>query len=515
VIHLKFCRLPKWQIRPARVLQAPSCDSHSQKSNVTEDADQTILFFSCLLHSFFQEESPKLAKHKRRRRFLLSVRLTDTISVMPSKIRGGASRPRVTINESKASIYTSLQLTDSLQDKQDSSCTSVGSGASGNSFAFRIDWSDGDFENTFEDKDPDLLRMPKTREGRRQVHNGDDDERLNLSREVSHQQEEYRSNAVSLAINGGPSSFSIHEQSYDDIAPDLVALHSSEEDTSGGGSTPSRQLSSPSSSIRRVAMNKQFPASLSIPAASSQDRFDAASLVSELSPPRPRQQPRINLDPTLRKAQEKRMYWMKRAASCLAECGIDNLETADAYMELGLAELQIGDYAAAKSSFELAYCTFRRFRKHVAVAKALDCLGVTNSRCGAAYLAKALELLQEAFQIRRQELGVWHVDTVDTMNRIAKVHALANNFPEARRCYWEVFWVRKGIFGAQHPGVAVAAHDLANAFVKLGSLEDGSNFYQIAMEIFDRMELPSGNPAVSKLLRDMKQLEETDRYAEI
>jgi hypothetical protein len=127
----------------------------------------------------------------------------------------------------------------------------------------------------------------------------------------------------------------------------------------------------------------------------------------------------------------------------------------------------------------------------------------------------ALELLQEAFQIRRQELGVWHVDTVDTMNRIAMVHALANNFPEARRCYWEVFWVRKGIFGAQHPGVAIAAHDLANAFVNLGSLEDGSNFYQIAMEIFDRMELPSGNPAVSKLLRDMKQLEQQDRFAEI
>ena len=431
---------------------------------------------------------------------------------MPSEIRSGASRPRVTINESKASIYTSLQLTDLLQDKQDSSCTSVGSGASGNSFAFRIDWSDGDFENSFEDKDPDLLQMPNKRERRRQAHNGDD-ERLNLSREVSHQQEEYRSNAVSLAINGGPSSFSIHEQSYDYNAPDLIALHSSEEDTSGGESTPSRQLSSPSSSIRRVTLGKQFPTSLSIPAAPSHDRFDAVSLVSELSPPRPRQQPPI--DPKLRKAQEMRMHWMKRAASCLAESGIDNLETADAYMELGMVELQVGDYAAAKSSFELAYCTFRRFRKHVAVAKALDCLGVTNSRCGAEYLGKALELLQEAFQIRRQELGVWHVDTVDTMNRIAKVHALANNFPEARRCYWEVFWVRKGIFGAQHPGVAVAAHDLANAFVKLGSLEDGSNFYQIAMEIFDRMELPSGNPAVSKLLRDMKQLEEQDRYAEI
>lgn len=436
-----------------------------------------------------------------------------TISNMPSKIRGGSSRPRVAINESKASIYTSLQLTDLVhENKQDSSSTSVGSAASGNSFAFRIDWSDGDYEDPFEDVDPDLLPMPKTRESRRQAHYGDDDEWLNLNREVSHQQELHRSNVVSLAINGGPSSFSINEQSCDDIAPDLIASHSSEEDTSGEGSTPSRQLSSPSSSIRQVALNQQFPVSLSIPDVPSHDRVDAVSPVLQHSSPR--QQPPIN--PKLRKAQETLMYWMKRAASCLAEYGVDNLETADAYMELGLAELQVGELPAAKTSFELAYCAFRRFRKHVAVAKALDCLGVTNSRCGALYLDKALELLQQAFQIRRQELGVWHVDTVDTMNQIAKVHALAENFPEARRCYWEVFWVRKGIFGAQHPSVAIAAHDLANAFVKLGSLEDGSNFYQIALEIFDRIELPSGNPAVSKLLRDMKQLEEQqDRYVEI
>jgi tetratricopeptide (TPR) repeat protein len=419
---------------------------------------------------------------------------------MPSKIRGGAKgsqsstgRPRVTINESKAIISTSLQLTDLSYEKQNSSCISVGTTTSADSFVFRIDWSDGEFEDSFED--PDLSPISKSRERRRQAHNGDD-ERLN--REASYQQEE------------DPSSFSIHEQSYDNIAPDLIALHSSEEDTSPG-STPSRQHSSASSSIPRAALHNQFPMSLSIPAVPSYDRVDTASTASQHSSPR--QQPRIN--PKLRKSQEKRMYWIKKAASCLADYGSDNLETADAYMELGLAELEVGDYAAAKNSFQLAYCAFRRFKKLVAVAKALDCLGVTHSRCGAAYLDKALELLHEAFSIRRQELGVWHVDTVDTMNRIAKVHALADNFPEARRCYWEVFWVRKAIFGAQHPSVAVAAHDLANSFVQLGSLEDGSNFYEIAMEIFERMELPSGNPAVSRLFRDMKQLEQQNRLAEI
>jgi hypothetical protein len=80
---------------------------------------------------------------------------------------------------------------------------------------------------------------------------------------------------VSLGINGGLSSFSIHEQSYGNIAPDLIALHSSKEDTSGEGSTPSRQLSSPSSTIRRVALDRQFPMSFSIPAVPSRDRVHA------------------------------------------------------------------------------------------------------------------------------------------------------------------------------------------------------------------------------------------------
>jgi hypothetical protein len=35
-----------------------------------------------------------------------------------------------------------------------------------------------------------MLAMPKTRERRRQAYNGDDDEGLNLNRDVSHQQEE-------------------------------------------------------------------------------------------------------------------------------------------------------------------------------------------------------------------------------------------------------------------------------------------------------------------------------------
>lgn len=444
---------------------------------------------------------------------------------MQAKTRGAKVSPtcttsrRVTINESKASIYPSLQLTDFANNNdKDTSCLSGESTASGDSFAFQIDWSDGAFDDSFDD--PYLLPMSKIRERGRQRQRNQTE---GLKDRDEYHQEDYTIPMPSSNVQpleNTISSFSIHEQSYDDIAPDLIALHSSEtEDTSGGGSTPSRPTSSPASSpassIRRLPLEKELPLSFAIPAAPLDDRVDTVVETASTASQQSSQQPKPRADPKRRKAQEKRMYWIRVVASRLANYGSDNLETADAYMELGQAELQVNEYVGAKSSFQSAYCTFRRFRKYVAIAKALDCLGVANSRGGAACFDQSLELLQDAFWIRRQKLGVWHVDTVDTMNRIAMVHALAENFSEARRCYWEVFWVRKAIFGAQHPSVAVAAHGLANSFVKLGSLEDGSNFYHIAMEIFDKMGLPSENPAVSKLLRDMKQLEQVHRRAEI
>ena len=48
-------------------------------------------------------------------------------------------------------------------------------------------------------------------------------------------------------------------------------------------------------------------------------------------------------------------------------------------------------------------------------------------------------------------------------------------------------------------------------FYLLGEPDNADNFFNIAMEIYDNMELGNENPAVARLLRDMKRLERIER----
>ena len=209
-------------------------------------------------------------------------------------------------------------------------------------------------------------------------------------------------------------------------------------------------------------------------------------------------------------------HWDRIVRQRLETYGLQSTETAHAYICLGNSCMNLHKYVDAQQAFQSAYRIFRHRNKVLGVALAMERMGVAtsldayNAKDGRAALQRAYTVLLEAFRIRQEQLGSHHVDTVDCLNQIAKVHVQANDLVEAQRCYWQVFWVRKAIFGAHHPSIAVAAHDLANVFYKRGSKDDANNFYQIALEVYDNMELPNENPAVARLLKDMKRLDRVD-----
>lgn len=430
------------------------------------------------------------------------------------------SRRRVTVDKSTASVYGSLQLTvGHTKDTSFSSCAGE-SNALIDSFELNIDFSGDDFRPAADESFEDHYSESKSRlQQRQRQRNEGGAHRHHLVNEETSKQRCQRS-PQGVASQEKSVCFAVMQQSHQEMAPGLIALHSSEDTRSGSSRTsPSRLHSSPASSLRPTSLD--FPLTRSIPTAPSYERVDEPSTASHAS-----SIPELTLNPKLWRAQQQRLYWSTVVERLFAVHGSYYLETADARMELGQASLQANEFGAAKENFQAAYCTYRRFRKTVACAKALDRLGVATShlkiRGGSGGSSgnnntypQALRLLHDAFWLRKQELGLWHVDTVDTMNRIARVHCLADQWNKARRAYWEVFWVRKAIFGAYHPSVAVAAHDLANAFCRLGKLSDADNFYQLGLEIYDRMGLSASNPAVAKLLRDMKQLKRLERLAEI
>jgi tetratricopeptide (TPR) repeat protein len=203
-------------------------------------------------------------------------------------------------------------------------------------------------------------------------------------------------------------------------------------------------------------------------------------------------------------------YWNTRLRAFLMLHGPQALVTADAWMQVGNAHVKALDYDEADRAFGAAVRIYRLRQKDVAMARALNHQGTAKSRAAPGDLAaqkSAGDLLTQALGIREEAFGSQHVDSVATLNALAWVHVYAGRMEEASHAFWKVFWTRQAIFGPSHPAVAVTAHDLATSFGRLQRPEDAHNFYSIALQIYDELGVPSANPAVQRLFRDMERLE--------
>ncbi len=210
--------------------------------------------------------------------------------------------------------------------------------------------------------------------------------------------------------------------------------------------------------------------------------------------------------------RQERNYWRTVVTNRTVALGTLHRQTAEAFLSLGHAHMRLGEFHEAMSAFQ-SCCKISQDLDgptHLSVGRALDAFGLAALRCkqgGASYLIQAKAALEEAFAIRFHSLGVWHVDTVETFNKIASVYLHLGRLEEAREAYKEVYLVRKAIYGANHPSVAISAHGLANVYLKLKKYEESLRFFQVAITVYQNMRLPKNHPTVTRLLNDRKRLE--------
>ena len=217
----------------------------------------------------------------------------------------------------------------------------------------------------------------------------------------------------------------------------------------------------------------------------------------------------------LRQAAKDCEYWNKIVARQIESYGKVHAKTAGGLLQLGYAYMMAREYAQAVVAFQSACRIWNQLLAseddQLALARVVDAIGMAWARVSQEedldHCQKAMTALEEAFQIRYDLLGPSHIDTVETLNKIASVHVHLREYSEACQAYWEVFVTRKAIFGPEHPSVAIAAHALGNVLVKLASTEDAANFFQIAVDIYNKMDLPNKHPAVKRLMQDYKRLD--------
>ena len=200
---------------------------------------------------------------------------------------------------------------------------------------------------------------------------------------------------------------------------------------------------------------------------------------------------------------------------CMDAHGSGSTRTGQACLQLGTAYLDAGIKLSLAQQFLVhAYRTFED--KPVARALVLEKMSHVASiqaNEDASMLPQVYNLLLESFRLRQDHLGKLHVDTVNTLNQLARFHRRSGNLDESRRLQTQVYYARKQIFGSRHPSCAVAAHDLANVLAQLRQNKDAETLYRMALAIYERMHVPMENPAVSRLIKDFQQLERNNKVA--
>jgi hypothetical protein len=211
------------------------------------------------------------------------------------------------------------------------------------------------------------------------------------------------------------------------------------------------------------------------------------------------------------KAEKEQTYWKTMVSTRTRTYGKVSRQTAEATFALGQAHMRSNDFDEAMAAFRSASRIWTTLEgpTHLSVGRALDAFGLAalRSKNSASTLRQAKKALDEAFAIRFYHLGVWHVDTVETYNKLASVHLHVGQYREAAKAYEEVYLVRKAIFGLNHPSVAISAHSLANVHFRLSQQEESCRFFNVALDIYTNMNLSPDHPTVARLLRDQKRLE--------
>ena len=226
--------------------------------------------------------------------------------------------------------------------------------------------------------------------------------------------------------------------------------------------------------------------------------------------------------------------WINHATHALEHYGVNHIATAGAFLDLGQAYLRIQDYASAQDVCKTAVRVFKRTcrldqssgendsenENSLRLAKALDVLGLAQTAGGKSItinegndtdphatngqdktaLLLGIQSFRKSFRIRLDKLGPTHVDTVETLNKIANAYMALGMYSGACADFKEVMQLRTAIMGEHHPSVAVAAQSVGLAYFKLNENDQAKAYYLQALNIFAVSGL--ANHKVAKKLRD-------------
>ena len=119
----------------------------------------------------------------------------------------------------------------------------------------------------------------------------------------------------------------------------------------------------------------------------------------------------------------------------------------------------------------------------------------------------AIVALSDALSIRSEILGPTHVDTIETVNKIAGVRLAMRSCVRAALEYLKVFNQRAHVLGRNHESVAATSYILGCILDdELQMTEEGEDFLKLSLQIYDSLGIEDNSNVPD--IRERLEIEE-------
>ena len=162
---------------------------------------------------------------------------------------------------------------------------------------------------------------------------------------------------------------------------------------------------------------------------------------------------------------------------------------------IGQLEYRRGELRTAMETYEKALFYAHSMEDGtIHVASALNCLGVLHyhanssdndddgeepakARLEGSSTDKAMELFQQALSLRKQCLGLNHVDVATTLNNIGRIHVQRDRFDEALKYYQNALRIRRVCLGTDSLDYAATAFNAGQSLHQKGDFDEAIELY--------------------------------------
>ena len=167
--------------------------------------------------------------------------------------------------------------------------------------------------------------------------------------------------------------------------------------------------------------------------------------------------------------------------------GEENLETTQAYDNMGVVYLSMDDYPSAAHYFLKSLEIKEEIlgENHLDTARSYDNIGAVDNDLGD--YPHAMEYYKKALEIKERVLGKEHSDIASSYNSIGLVFNHMGDYPHAMEYFKKALVVKERIYGEDHLSTAATYFNIGSLFVDMGDYHQAREYYRKVQKTYKRV----------------------------